>query len=135
MAARFGLLAALIGITLSHGDHRPDRAAITLRVEPIERPLLPVEVVSTPPGSLSQLPSTDAPRSKLVLRAPVTVVITPSARTVTVKVVGPGAVRLHLEEGATAAERALKLWGRDVTLSRETDGEFRPVAKAIPLYP
>ena len=102
----------------------------TLRIEAMGPRRLEVELTSTPPGLFSDSARTAEAMPKLVVLTPAVVVVADSVRTLRVVVQGMGSVRLLFDSLSTHPKPAAPIWGRDVTLVRQSDGRFQPVARA-----
>ena len=139
MTALLVAFCSLVALAIGAGNAGSVPATVALRIESLTQPSLRVQVSATPPGLWLDSASSIGAQSRLVVRTPSVVMIADSVRTVGVAVLGPGAVRLHLERGASLGASLQKqprvIWGRDITLRRGVDGEFRSVAKVRPLHP
>jgi hypothetical protein len=105
-------------------------ASSTLRVEAMGPRRLQVELTSTPPGLFLDSARTAEALPKLVVVTPAVVAVADSVRTLHVVVQGMGSVRLLFDSLSTHTQPAAHIWGRDVTLVRQPNGHFQPVARA-----
>ena len=128
---------SLVALANGAGTARSGPAPVALRIESLSQQSLRVQISSTPPGLWPDSAPSIGAQPRLVVWTPSVVMIADSVRTVGVAVLGPGAVRLHLERGGGASpqKEPRVIWGRDITLRRGVDGEFRPVAQVLPLHP
>jgi hypothetical protein len=111
--------------------HSPFSLASTaLRIEAMGPRRLQVELTSTPPGLSLDSARTAAAQAKLQVSTPADVAIADSVRTLRVVVQGMGSVRLLFDSLSTSSKPAAPIWGRDVTLVRQPNGRFQPVARA-----
>ena len=134
MPSRFSLLslalAAFMPIVVSRPFSSPSS---TLRIEAMGPRRLQVELTSTPPGLFLDSARTAEALPKLVVGTPAVVAVADSVRTLRVVVQGMGSVRLLFDSLSTHTRPAAPIWGRDVTLVRQPDGRFQPVARAHPV--
>lgn len=121
------------GACMGRAHSLPD--TIGLQIESLSRLPVRVEVLSSPPGVWLDSASSADPQAQLVVRTPALMRVADSVRRLDVMVLGPGAVRLGFVGADSAQKQTRAIWGRDITLRRGVDGQFRPVAKVIPLYP
>src|SRR5512143_3173154 len=101
----------------------------TLRIEAMGPRRLQVELTSTPPGLFLDSARTAEAMPKLVVLTPAVVAVADSVRTLRAVVQGMGSVRLLFDSLSTQPKPAAPIWGRDVTLVRQPDGRFQPVAR------
>jgi hypothetical protein len=127
-----GLCLAALDVPLLAPSDAAHSPAVALRIESLTRQPVLVQVTSTPPGLWPGSGDVFGAQAEVLIRTPAVVNVADSVRFVRVTVRAFGAVRIHLEGGASPEERRLAPWGRDVTLSR-IDGHFRPVWRVHPL--
>ena len=123
-------LAAFMPIVVSRPFSSPSS---TLRIEAMGPRPLQVELTSTPPGLFLDSARAAEALPKLVVVTPAVVAVADSVRTLRVLVQGMGSVRLLFDSLSTHTTPGAPIWGRDVTLVRQPDGRFRPVARAHPV--
>ncbi len=116
---------------ITHGSF--PSASSTLRIEAMGPRRLQVVLTSTPPGLFLDSTRTAEAQAKLVVVTPAVVAVADSVRSLHVVVLGMGSVRLLFDSLTTTRRSAAPIWGRDVTLVRQADGRFQPVARVHPL--
>jgi hypothetical protein len=110
-------------------------AVVSLRIESLTPTSLRVRVSAVPAGVWLDSATAEDARSELVLRTPAVLHVADPVQTVRVSVLGAGSVRLTFGGAASVAERRLAPWGRDITLTRDDTGRFRPIVRVHPLIP
>jgi hypothetical protein len=105
---------------------------LPLRIESVTEQSVPVSVRSTPPGLWLDSAAADL-KGGLVVHTPAVVHVADSVRTVDLRVLGRGAVRVRFPGRSSRQEERLVPWGGEITLSRTADGFLSPVWKVRPL--
>ena len=87
--------------------------------------------------SATRLPldSTARPVEPTVLRTPVRLDVDTHVQQIEIVTEGNRAVRVTFDTGASAVERAQRVWGREIVLRRSFDGDLVPRAQAVQLLP
>jgi hypothetical protein len=124
------LTLATIAILGGAGHFRFSSSYARLRVEALGPRRLQVELSSVPPGLLLDSTETGEAQPKVVVVTPALVLVADSVRTLRIVVQGTAAVRLLLDSASTEPGRSAPIWGRDITLVRQSGGYFQPVPRA-----
>ena len=129
------ILGALSAIAARGGvGHLSVPSSSKVRIEALSpRPPLQVELSSAPAGLFLDSAGTGQPQVTVVIRTPALLAIADSVRTLHVVVLGTGAVRLSFDSTGVAPRHTAPIWGRDITLVRDTDGRFQSVPRAHPV--
>jgi hypothetical protein len=113
----------------------PAAHAVTLRLETLGP--LPAVVHLTSPDTALRVMADSMPGAvrTLTVRTPVLIAVSSEASEVKVATEGNVAVRIIFENGASARERALHAWGRQLLFRRSSDGDLLPQSQALQLLP
>jgi hypothetical protein len=126
------LSLSLCAVALSAALTGPAAPPQALRLESVATRSLHVYVRSTPGGLW--LDSTAAsPVGDRVVPTPAVVHVADSVRTVDLRVLDRGAVRIQFQGRSSRTEQRVLAWGGEITLSRTEDGFLSPVWKVRPL--
>ena len=128
----YGLSLAVIALCLRAASPAPAHA-VTMRFESFTKDTVVVHITTTPAGIQLSSDTTNFVQSLRIV-TPADVRVSSAANRVTIATEGDVAVRVRLTDGASAAERALKPWGRRLAFVR-VNGDLEPQAQAELIKP
>lgn len=113
----------------------PAPHAVGLRIESFTD--RPVTVHITLRDSVTRVPLDSAARGvqPMVLQTPAHLSVDARIQQMELVTEGNRAVRITFDTGASAVERAQRVWGREFVLRRSLDGDLVPRVQAVQLLP
>lgn len=128
-------VAVFATVAFAPGSSSTIPSSIAFRIESLSQRDVRVHISSQPAGLWADSAIGGEPQSEIVARTPADLHVTDSVHTVHVLVLEGGAVRIRFGAGASLQDRRLRVWGRDITLTRGSDGHFHTVWKVQRLVP
>jgi hypothetical protein len=126
-------MLCLVGSSLL--DVAPAPHTVGLRIESFTDQPVVVRVTMRVPVTRLPPDSTGRAVEPMVLHTPARLEIDAHIEQIALVTDGNRAVRLTFERGASAVERAQRVWGRELVLRRSAEGDLVSLAHAVQLLP